>query len=79
MYHDYIVVVDKSTVPVGATSRARDVFEAELEKRSADLVFDVVSNPEFHKDWQATDDFIRSDRVVIRSIDEHASSIMREM
>ncbi len=70
----YLVVVDKSTVPVGT---ARKVKAAMLE--TSDLPFDVVSNPEFLKEGAAIDDFMKPDRVVIGSESQQAADVMDEL
>ena len=79
MHHDYNVIVDKSTVPVGTADKVRDVVKTELDKRGVDYDFSVVSNPEFLKEGDAIDDFMKPDRVVIGSNDDRATHIMREL
>ena len=70
----YLVVVDKSTVPVGTARRV------ELAMREVtDHPFDVVSNPEFLKEGAAIDDFLKPDRVVIGSESQRATEIMEEL
>lgn len=76
---DYIVVVDKSTVPVGTADKVRAAIQAELDKRGVSIPFDVVSNPEFLKEGAAINDFMHPDRVVIGSDSEKALDIMREL
>ncbi|WP_345979950.1 UDP-glucose/GDP-mannose dehydrogenase family protein [Sulfurimonas sp. HSL3-2] len=76
---DYIVVVDKSTVPVGTADKVRAAIQAELDKRGVNIPFDVVSNPEFLKEGAAINDFMHPDRVVIGSDSEKALDIMREL
>ena len=61
----YLVVVTKSTVPVGTAQKVRQTIEAELQKRGVDIVFDVASNPEFLKEGAAIKDFMSPDRVVV--------------
>ena len=61
----YLVVVTKSTVPVGTASKIRNAINEELAKRGADVEFDVASNPEFLKEGSAIKDFMSPDRVVI--------------
>jgi UDPglucose 6-dehydrogenase len=59
------IVVNKSTVPVGTADRVRETIAAELAARGCDLHFDVASNPEFLKEGEAVDDFMRPDRIVV--------------
>ncbi|MDA3947321.1 MAG: UDP-glucose/GDP-mannose dehydrogenase family protein [Helicobacteraceae bacterium] len=76
---DYIVVVDKSTVPVGTADKVRAAIQAELDLRSADIPFDVVSNPEFLKEGAAIQDFMHPDRVVIGADNEKSMEIMHDL
>lgn len=62
---DYIIVVTKSTVPVGTAQKVKASIAAELEKRGANIEFDVASNPEFLKEGAAVEDFLKPDRIVI--------------
>ncbi len=62
---DYIIVVTKSTVPVGTAKKVKAGIAAALEKRKADIDFDVASNPEFLKEGAAVEDFLKPDRIVI--------------
>lgn len=61
----YRVIVDKSTVPVGTAEKVRAAIRSELEKRGIDVEFDVVSNPEFLKEGDAINDFMKPDRIVV--------------
>lgn len=70
----YVVIVDKSTVPVGTAMKVRDTVAA-----NTDHEFDVVSNPEFLKEGAAIDDFLRPDRVVVGSQSERAAKVMQEL
>lgn len=74
-----MVVVDKSTVPVGTADEVRALIEKELTKRGVDLHVDVVSNPEFLKEGDAISDFMKPDRVVIGTDSENAAALMREL
>ncbi|KAB2810320.1 UDP-glucose dehydrogenase family protein [Phaeocystidibacter luteus] len=62
---DYMVVVTKSTVPVGTAEKVRAQLKSALESRGSDLTFDVASNPEFLKEGAAVDDFMKPDRIVV--------------
>jgi UDPglucose 6-dehydrogenase len=75
----YMVVVDKSTVPVGTADKVRDTIQAELNKRNVDLTFDIVSNPEFLKEGAAIQDFMHPDRVVIGADSQKAMDIMHDL
>lgn len=75
----YVVVVDKSTVPVGTAEKVRETIVAELQKRGMDIEFDVVSNPEFLKEGAAVEDFMRPDRVIVGSDSERAREKMAEL
>ena len=74
-----IVVVDKSTVPVGTADKVRAVIQKELTLRGVDIHFDVVSNPEFLKEGVAIDDFMKPDRVVIGADNASAFEVMKEL
>lgn len=76
---DYKVVVDKSTVPVGTADRVRETIAAQLRRRAALLPFAVVANPEFLKEGEAIDDFMRPDRVIVGSDNEQATLLMRAL
>ena len=63
--NSYIVVVTKSTVPVGTAEKVRSAVQAELDKRGVSIDFDIASNPEFLKEGAAIDDFMKPDRIVV--------------
>ena len=73
------IVINKSTVPVGTADKVRQEIRYTLEKRNADIRFDVVSNPEFLKEGAAIDDFMRPDRIVIGTDNEHATERLRRL
>ncbi len=77
--NDYCIVVDKSTVPVGTADKVKATIQSELDKRGANIEFDVVSNPEFLKEGAAIDDFMRPDRVVVGTDSKKAASIMHDL
>lgn len=74
-----LVVVDKSTVPVGTADRVRTLVAEALADRGADIPFDVVSNPEFLKEGDAVADFMKPDRVVVGTDNDRAAALMREL
>jgi len=75
----HMFVVDKSTVPVGTADKVRETIQNELDKRGSNLTFDVISNPEFLKEGDAINDFMKPDRVVIGANSQEAIDIMREL
>ena len=74
-----IVVVDKSTVPIGTADKVKAVIQQELDKRNTAVKFHVVSNPEFLKEGAAIDDFMKPDRVVIGADTSYAFDIMEQL
>ena len=76
---DYLVMVTKSTVPIGTAKKVKAVIQDELDKRGVDITFDVASNPEFLKEGDAIDDFLKPDRIVIGVESERAEKIMRKL
>ncbi len=77
--HKPIIVVDKSTVPVGTADKVADAIGQELEKRKEDIEFHVVSNPEFLKEGAALQDFMKPDRIVIGADNDVAFEAMRDL
>ena len=75
----YIVVVTKSTVPVGTAMKVKVAIQEELQKRGCDIDFDVASNPEFLKEGNAVKDFMSPDRVVVGVESERARKIMARL
>lgn len=61
----YVLVVTKSTVPVGTAQKVKHAIQGELDKRGVNIEFDVASNPEFLKVGNAISDFMSPDRVVV--------------
>ena len=72
----YVLVVTKSTVPVGSSEKVRAQIEEALAERGADVCFDVASNPEFLKEGSAVKDFMSPDRVVVGVDSERARQLM---
>ncbi|MDC1063974.1 UDP-glucose/GDP-mannose dehydrogenase family protein [Flavobacteriales bacterium] len=75
----HIVVVDKSTVPIGTADKVRKTIQEELDKRDSELTFDVVSNPEFLKEGAAVKDFMHPDRVVVGSNNGESINLMKRL
>ena len=73
------IIVDKSTVPIGTADKVRNTIQKQLDYRKSDLVFDVVSNPEFLKEGDAIVDFMKPDRVVIGTDSEYAKQKMKNL
>ena len=76
---EYLVVADKSTVPVGTAEKVAAEVTKALAARGAEVPFDVVSNPEFLKEGAAVEDFMRPDRVIVGTDSERARSVLREL
>lgn len=74
-----MIVVDKSTVPVGTADNVKKIILDELKNRDESFKVTVVSNPEFLKEGNAVNDFMRPDRVVIGADDEYAMEYMKEL
>ena len=77
--NQYLVVVTKSTVPVGTAEKVKATIQTELNKRGVNIEFDVASNPEFLKEGNAIDDFMKPDRVVIGVESERAKEVMTRL
>lgn len=75
----YLVLVTKSTVPVGTSLKVKAAIQEELDKRGVDIEFDVASNPEFLKEGAAVKDFMSPDRVVIGAESERAKELMSKL
>lgn len=77
--HRYVLLVTKSTVPVGTAAKVRAAIEEELEARGEDIPFDVASNPEFLKEGSAVKDFMSPDRVVVGVDSEKAKDLLTKL
>lgn len=75
----YRIIVVKSTVPVGTCEMVKETISRELEKRKADVSFDIASNPEFLKEGMAVEDCMRPERVVIGVEHGRVEEILREL
>jgi len=75
----HVIVIDKSTVPVGTADKVRSGMRAILKERGEDISFDVVSNPEFLKEGAAIDDFMKPDRIIIGTDNHHATKQLRSL
>jgi UDPglucose 6-dehydrogenase len=76
---DYLVVITKSTVPVGTAEIVRTELGAALATRGSEVPFDVASNPEFLKEGDAVNDFMRPDRIVIGTDSERAQMVIEQI
>lgn len=75
----YVLVVTKSTVPVGTAQKVKSTIQEELDKRNVNIPFDVASNPEFLKEGNAVEDFMKPDRVVVGVDSNQAKDIMERL
>jgi UDPglucose 6-dehydrogenase len=75
----YLVVVTKSTVPIGTSKKVKAAIQDELEKRGVEIDFDVASNPEFLKEGNAVDDFLKPDRIVVGTESEKARKVIEKL
>ena len=75
----YMVVVTKSTVPVGTAKKVRATIQAALDRRGVSVEFDVASNPEFLKEGSAIKDFMSPDRVVVGTESDRAKALLTRL
>lgn len=75
----HIVVVTKSTVPVGTSEKIRNTIQDELDKRKESITFDMASNPEFLKEGAAIEDFLKPERIVIGIDNEKTKEVMNRL
>lgn len=76
---DYLVIAEKSTVPVGTAEKVEAEVNRALVARGASVPFDVVSNPEFLKEGASVEDFMRPDRVVVGTDSDRARKVLKEL
>jgi len=77
--NDYVLMVTKSTVPVGTAAKVKNAIQGELDKRGVKIEFDVASNPEFLKEGAAVDDFLKPDRIVVGIESKKAENVMNRL
>jgi UDPglucose 6-dehydrogenase len=77
--NNYLLIVTKSTVPVGTAAKVRKAVQEELDIRGVNIEFDVASNPEFLKEGAAIDDFLKPDRIVVGCNSTRAEDLMKEL
>lgn len=75
----YLILVTKSTVPVGTAQKVKQAIQEELDRRGVEIPFDVASNPEFLKEGAAIKDFMSPDRVVIGVESQKAKDLMTQL
>lgn len=75
----YLVIVTKSTVPVGTAKKVKATIQKELDRRNLNITFDVASNPEFLKEGNAIEDFMKPDRVVVGVESDRARELMTQL
>jgi UDPglucose 6-dehydrogenase len=76
---EYVLIVTKSTVPVGTAARVKQAIAGELEKRGVNIPFDIASNPEFLKEGDAVNDFLKPDRIVVGTESARARVLMETL
>ncbi|MFH1135048.1 MAG: UDP-glucose/GDP-mannose dehydrogenase family protein [Pseudomonadota bacterium] len=76
---EYIIVVNKSTVPVGTADDVRRIIREQLEARGEDIEYDVVSNPEFLKEGDAIKDFMKPDRIVVGADNVRTAELLKAL
>ncbi|MCD4746291.1 MAG: UDP-glucose/GDP-mannose dehydrogenase family protein [Bacteroidales bacterium] len=77
--NNYLLMVTKSTVPVGTSIKVKNAIQEELDKRGVNIEFDVASNPEFLKEGDAINDFLKPDRIVVGLESERAENLMKQL
>ena len=76
---NYLVTVTKSTVPVGTAEKVKNAIDTQLENRNLNFSLDVASNPEFLKEGDAIDDFMKPDRIICGVESEKAKSLLTKL
>jgi UDPglucose 6-dehydrogenase len=75
----YMVIINKSTVPVGTAKKVKAVIQEQIAKRGVDVTFDVASNPEFLKEGNAIEDFLKPDRIIVGVDSEQAQKTINRL
>ena len=76
--NEYKIIVNKSTVPVGSAEKTKEIISKELKKRKKQIEFDVCSNPEFLKEGNAIQDFIKPERIIIGCENDKTQILMSQ-
>lgn len=76
---DYIVIITKSTVPIGTAEKVRQACQEELDKRGVNIPFDIASNPEFLKEGAAIEDFMKPERIVVGVDSQRAEDVLKKI
>jgi UDPglucose 6-dehydrogenase len=77
--NSYMVIVTKSTVPIGTSHKVKEAIQEELKARNVSIEFDVASNPEFLKEGAAVEDFLKPDRIILGIESERAAKILNRL
>jgi UDPglucose 6-dehydrogenase len=75
----YMVIINKSTVPVGTGKKVKEVIASEIQKRGVSVDFDIASNPEFLKEGNAVEDFLKPDRIVVGVENERTQKVISQL
>ncbi len=75
----YKIVANKSTVPVGTADKVKNIIEKKLVERNLSIEFDVISNPEFLKEGDAINDFMKPDRVIVGTDNVRTAELLKEL
>ncbi len=74
-----LIIVNKSTVPIGTADKVKATIQNELDRRNSDLLFDIASNPEFLKEGAAIEDFMKPDRVIVGTDSDYVADKMKQL